>query len=139
MPASLDSSRCQLVIIDDNDADRQLCIEALNEVAPGAWSFVQFSSADQAWTHLLAQAEVGAAADLVLCDLLLGGMAGDEFAARMREHPTLRHVPLILLSGVQYRPAGVQADWRCKPDGWDGFIALARDLARVHCSAAHRS
>jgi CheY-like chemotaxis protein len=97
-------------------------------------------------THLGAQVAVAAdgreglaklhthRADLVLCDLMMPGMNGFEFAGKLRQIPEYRDIPLIAVSALREHEArgrseGVGYDGYVeKPINWDQLTALVRRL-----------
>ncbi len=77
--------------------------------------------------------------DVVLLDLLLPGGCGDSFIGAMRRLPAARHVPVIVLSGIEgglatSRAAGAQ-DFLAKPFDLDELARRVRaQLADAHAT-----
>ena len=108
-----------LVVEDDQDINRLLCT-ILNDA--GYLSQSAFSGSE---AMLWAEKE---GFDLVLLDLMLPGLTGEEFIARVRQHGTM---PIIVLSAK----AGVEDRVKVLRLGADDFIPKPFDnqevLARV--------
>jgi CheY-like chemotaxis protein len=63
--------------------------------------------------------------DLILLDLMMPGMDGWEFATRLRAHPRLRSIPIVIISAFdELPPPGVVAFLR-KPLKSDAVLQLA--------------
>ena len=108
-----------LVVEDDQDINRLLCT-ILNDA--GYFSQSAFSGSE---AMLWAEKE---GFDLVLLDLMLPGLTGEEFIAKVRQHGTM---PIIVLSAK----AGVEDRVKVLRLGADDFIPKPFDnqevLARV--------
>jgi two-component system CheB/CheR fusion protein len=114
-----------LVVEDHDDSRNVLCriVESFGGTARGA------ESGEQALALALSEKP-----DLVFCDLLMPGMDGFEFIARVRSEPSLRKVRVIAVSCL-----GSDADFRNTWEaGFNGHLAkpvdfdiIAAQLARV--------
>jgi CheY-like chemotaxis protein len=63
--------------------------------------------------------------DLILLDLMMPGMDGWEFATRLRGHPRLRFIPVVIISAFdELPPPGIVAFLR-KPLRFDALLQLA--------------
>jgi len=63
--------------------------------------------------------------DLILLDLMMPGMDGWEFASRLRAHPRLRGIPIVVISAFdELPPPGIVAFLR-KPLRSDAVLQLA--------------
>ncbi|HEX6542303.1 MAG TPA: response regulator [Ktedonobacterales bacterium] len=60
--------------------------------------------------------------DLILLDMLLSGQRGTEIARELKQHPTTRHIPILMLS------AHPNAEREAKAAGADGFIPKPFDM-----------
>jgi len=56
--------------------------------------------------------------DLILLDLRLPDMSGEEVAARLRQHPSTRHAAIVALTSESVDDP---AAW-CSANGFDGFL-----------------
>ncbi len=81
-----------IVVLDDEDDVRDLWIEALQGAGYQAEGFA-------VGADLLARLP-DLAPDLILLDMLMPGMDGYEFLARLRTHPTASRVPLVITSAL---------------------------------------
>jgi CheY-like chemotaxis protein len=64
----------------------------------------EFSSLDAALTELRA----GARPCLVLMDLLMPGMGGQEFLDALRSDVSLATIPVVMVTGARTKPAGIE-------------------------------
>jgi DNA-binding response OmpR family regulator len=75
--------------------------------------------------------------DLVICEVLFGQESGLELCRLIRHTPTLRHLPIMLLTSMttlQDKIAGFDAgadDYVIKPFDARHFVARIRLLARI--------
>lgn len=81
------------VLLVDDDPD---VIELLQAILAGAHDLSSAKDGHVAWGALNAHPEPP---DLVICDLGMPRMSGDELVRRMRDDPRLATVPVILLTG----------------------------------------
>jgi CheY-like chemotaxis protein len=82
----------RIAVLDDEDEVRAVWIEALQEAGYRAEGFAL--GAD-----LLARLS-DLAPDLILLDMMMPGMDGYEFLARLRAQPTASRVPLLIVSAM---------------------------------------
>jgi len=72
--------------------------------------------------------------DLVISNVMMPDMTGNELAHAIHADPTLARIPLIMMSaaGARYVPPGPHAAYLPKPFDLDALLAtVARVLARV--------
>ncbi len=81
------------VLLVDDDPDALLLLE---KVLERDHQLTKASDGDEAWTSLRAMPR---SPDLVICDLSMPRVPGDELVRRMREDPRYVTVPVILLTG----------------------------------------
>jgi CheY-like chemotaxis protein len=79
----------RLAIVEDN-ADNRLLLQAILD---GEYSLVEYENGTDALAGLAASLP-----DLVLLDISLPGMDGNEILIRIRADETLRHLPVIALT-----------------------------------------
>jgi len=95
---------CPLVFADDSALIRRMLSEALSTA--GYTSVRAFVDGQEAWDYLDAVAQQTTAADLrqsvagVISDIEMPQMDGFTLTRRIREHPVLRDVPVILFSSL---------------------------------------
>lgn len=86
--------RHSLLIVDDDPADQELLKEALNEAGfEGALHFVDDGDVALSWLR-----EQSTPPSLVLLDLHMPRMRGFELMAQVRADPTLRAVPVVVMT-----------------------------------------
>lgn len=83
---------------------------------------------------------MGAAPDLVLCDLNMPHMNGCEFVAVLKAHPATRAIPVVLVTGEDdvaelARRAGA-AGWLKKPVAARQLLALVESLSLSQTASA---
>jgi DNA-binding response OmpR family regulator len=71
--------------------------------------------------------------DLILLDVMMPGMTGDEVAAKMKGNLATKHIPIILLTALDYRDAKMLA----LSAGAESFIT--KPLDRVELCVRVRS
>lgn len=121
-----------ILLVEDNPADMRLVREALTEgdvMACLHWS----ASGEDALDHLRGLgAHAGAAMtpDLVLLDLNLPGLHGQEVLAEIKSDPALQSIPVLVLTSSPARGdvlAAYQAHanaYLVKPDDYDQYLDL---------------
>jgi CheY-like chemotaxis protein len=82
----------RIAVLDDEDEVRAVWIEALQEAGYRAEGFALGA-------ELLARLP-DLAPDLILLDMMMPGMDGYEFLARLRAQPTASRVPLLIVSAI---------------------------------------
>lgn len=91
------ADRLRIMLVDDDEDDVRLTREALKECAVAPDLDVA-SDGEEALRRLRADAPGGARPDIVLLDLNLPRLPGREVLRRIRAEPSLRAVPVIVLS-----------------------------------------
>ncbi len=84
--------RPQIVVIDDEAEVRQVWVDALQEAG---YAVEAFALGSEALTRLPVLAP-----DLILLDMMMPGMDGYEFLARLRANPASARVPLVIVSAL---------------------------------------
>ncbi len=124
-----------LLLIEDNPADARLVHEALVE-AQLACKLNWMNSGAAALKFLRDEAAVDAACapDLILLDLNLPGLHGQEVLVDIKSDPRLRHIPVIVLSSSMARADVLEAyrahanAYVAKPTQFSQFVALISSL-----------
>ncbi len=80
-----------ILVIEDNIETRELYELALSDYGVKA-----FANAAEAFTYL----ESHPAPDLIICDLMMPGMDGDQFIVMLRKDPRWASVSVVIVSGV---------------------------------------
>src|SRR5574337_43064 len=105
-----------ILIIDDDALTRTLAGEALREAG---FNVVEAESGEAGLAAFEAQRP-----DLVLLDVVMPGLDGFEVCRRLRAHPRLGHVPIIMLTGLEDTESIEKAydsgatDFISKPINW---------------------
>jgi len=91
----------ELLLIEDSPADARLTVEVLREISQALRPTVASSGA--AALHLLEERhkQRQLPPDLILLDLNLPLMHGHEVLAKIKSVPTVRHIPVIVLTTSQ--------------------------------------
>lgn len=121
------ASAMGLVFVIDDDADSR---DTLADVL-GEEGYQVQTSGDA--TEALKRLEEGLRPDVILLDLVMPGMSGDELLQRLRATADLAMVPVVVLSA--------RVDWQ-PPDGVESLrkpveLAAVLDAVRAHTSAQH--
>lgn len=128
----------EVLIVEDNPADRQLLTEALLEAALP----VHATAAGDGEKALEVLASKDRRPDLVLLDISLPRIDGNEVLARVKDDPSVRSIPVIVLTsstdpcdGQRVLDLGANS-FVGKPDDLDGFRALVRAIELFWFSTA---
>jgi len=130
MPALLD-----IVLIEDNSADRELTLRALQQYGLSN-SIAVCTDGEQAMRLVLRQAEYATRPHigLVLLDLNLPKLNGFEVLAMIRANPETSQVPVIVLTGSYGAPDIAEArklgadHYMVKPVDFAKIVEVAKDL-----------
>lgn len=87
--AAENGDRKRIVFVDDDD---ELCRYVLAELS-GKYEVDVFNSGEPAWKHIMKTTP-----DLVVTDLMMPGITGDELCRRIKENPDTRLTSVIILS-----------------------------------------
>jgi signal transduction histidine kinase/DNA-binding response OmpR family regulator/HPt (histidine-containing phosphotransfer) domain-containing protein len=116
-PLPEDVRRTPVLVVEDNDTSRDLL-----ELFLQSWGVpaVLVGSAEDGLALLEHRnaAGGGRAFGLVVMDWMLPGMSGLDAAARIRQHPALRSLPIVLISAY----AGKEEEARCAELGVNVFL-----------------
>ena len=86
----------RILIIDDDEDDQRFIAEAVEVITHSAVVTV-FDNAVEAIKKLAARQII---ADLIFLDLNMPLMHGNDFLREIRKAPTLRDIPIVILTGV---------------------------------------
>jgi CheY-like chemotaxis protein len=126
----------EILLVEDNPADVRLVREALAEGEVQA--VLHWVNSGEDALHYLRHADSHAAAhatpDLVLLDLNLPGLNGQEVLMAIKSDPALLRIPVVVLTSSA-NPADVQAAYGehanaylVKPQDYDAFLALVGSI-----------
>ncbi len=124
-------ARSRVLIVDDDIAVR-LRVRDLLELADG---HVVFEAIDGASGLAAARS---CSPDLILLDIMMPGMDGLEVCQRLRQDPTTREIPILILSGAEESEALLAAldagaeDFLPKPFAPEELRAKARNITRLN-------
>jgi CheY-like chemotaxis protein/anti-sigma regulatory factor (Ser/Thr protein kinase) len=122
----------RVLIVDDNKLDRELLRVHLEQ---DGYDIEQKVSGQDAWDTLVADP---AKFDVVLLDRSMPGMDGLQLMARMKEHPRLRGLPVILQTALTSREhilEGIRAGayyYLTKPWDRDELLTVVETAAHDH-------
>ncbi len=131
------SRRMDLMLIEDNPADMRLVQEALTESQlPVVLHWMR--SGEQALARLRHEGgdgdEGGSRPDLVLLDLNLPGLGGQEVLAAIKQDPALLSIPVVVLTSSSALADVLEAyrfhanAYMVKPDDFQAFLALVGQI-----------
>lgn len=122
----------EILLVEDNPADARLVREALveGEVQADLRWLASGEEALHYLRHTGAYAQSRSVPDLVLLDLNLPGLNGQEVLAAIKGDPALLRIPVVVLTSSA-NPTDVQAAYGrhanaylVKPQDYDDFLAL---------------
>lgn len=136
MKARLATASRRILLIDDSPAQCELLKQALaqagleevTQVEPGIESAFLFLEGRSASRHPLPE--------LILLDLKLGNGSGLDFISRLRSHPHLSLLPVVMLTtsdapdDIRASYAGGANGYVVKPETYNGLVDVVGDLSR---------
>lgn len=131
---------CILIVDDDND----FVVMARQLLSYAGYRTLTATSGDAALEllHHLSTEVQGDGVDLILLDVMMPGIDGIEVCGRLRQDPTFRHIPIILvtaLASAHQVTAGLDAgadDYITKP--FEPSVLLARIRAQLRVRSMER-
>ena len=114
----------RILVVDDDPLNRRLLIRSLERDGH------RVEAAEDGPSGLAMMA--AEAPDVVLLDILMPGLDGIEVLRRMKRDPDLRHVPVVMVSGVEDDDSIV----RCIEMGAEDFLPKPVDPV---CTRGHAS
>ena len=111
----------RIVVIDDEAEVRQVWVDALQEAGYAVEGFALGSEALARLPELTP--------DLILLDMMMPGMDGYEFLARLRANPASARVPLLIVSGLGEFLSGAIDERGAAAMGVAAILAKPLDLA----------
>ncbi len=133
-------SKRQLLVVEDNPGDIDLVLESLTE---GAYEITVLQDGQEALRYLKREAPYGGSArpDLILLDLNLPKLTGNEVLATMARCEELRGIPTVVLTSsdserdiVQSYQLGANCYVR-KPGDLHSYQAAVREIEQFWFSA----
>lgn len=119
------------MIIDEDKDDVEILSEALNEC--GVDGIHHVHSAMKAFIYLQ-EVEHICLPKLIISDLFLPGITGEEFLKDLKGMDKYKHIPVIILSSVKpyaeierYREMGA-VDYLIKPISYADYVKVAADM-----------
>jgi two-component system, chemotaxis family, response regulator Rcp1 len=123
-----------IMIVEDNHADIHLLKEALLK-AEIDFQAVVFGDGESAFRYIDSTPESGGAVpppDAAVLDLNVPKRDGSEVLVHIRKHPTLRHIPVVILSSSPkdvMRNRAAEADcYISKPSDLEAFLAIGQEI-----------
>lgn len=124
---------CKILIIDDDEDDVEILAEAFTQCGVSAVHYV--FSAIQAFMYLQ-EVDHDSLPKLIVTDLYLPGITGDEFLKDLKKMDKYKHIPVIVLSSAktpkeieQYKEMGA-VDYLVKPSGYDEYVKVAAEITK---------
>ena len=125
----------EILLVEDNPADVRLTIEALREgKMKNRLTVVQDGEEALAFLHRKGKHADAPRPDMVLLDLNLPRIDGREVLARMKSDPSLRRIPVVILTTSKaeediLRTYDLHANcYVTKPMDLDQFIAVVKSI-----------
>lgn len=136
MAAIIDHGVAEVLHIDDNRGDLDLTRAAFQDCCPEL-RYRGIEDPREAMAYLAERAASGAPPpSLVVLDLNMPRVHGQEVLAFIRRHAALRHLPVVVLT-TSTRPGEVDECRRLgasaiftKPASFDGLVEIVADIAR---------
>lgn len=125
----------EILLVEDNPGDVRLTREALKEARPCNLNVVVDGEAALAFLRHEGQYASAPAPELVLLDLNLSRKDGREVLAEIKEDPTLRRIPVVVLTTSSAEKDVVQAYnlhvncYITKPPRLDEFLSAVKSIA----------
>ena len=128
-----------VLLVEDNPGDVHLAVEAFQSAPTPAKVYV-VGDGEAALSFMEEHLEgEDASLDLVVLDLNLPRMTGQEVLARMRGHPATRRIPVVVLTSSD-RETDIQESYELrancvvtKPTDGHEYIRLVRSLYQHFC------
>ena len=112
-----------IVIVEDDDETR----DYLKTLLHSRYNVTACADAEKAWPVVSTTLP-----DAVVTDLVMPGMSGSEFCARIRQNDTTRHIPVIILTGQN----GEQEEQAASDSGADKFLSKPISVELLMSSVA---
>jgi CheY-like chemotaxis protein len=114
---------CKVLVVDDDQDNREILIELLDSVG---YSAIGAENGSRALTVL----EEGLDPDLILTDLQMPVMSGWDLCEALKQHPSLRSIPVVLLCAMAEKERGqLQVDDAFeKPTDTQALLARIAEL-----------
>lgn len=133
----MSENKASFLLIEDNLADQEMTRRALSRVNPEV-ELVVVDDGEQAMDYLLRRDVYSDAntPDLVLLDLNLPRLSGQDLIRQIREHDDLRHLPVIVLTTSHAHEDVVESyrlganSYLIKPSRFDLFISVMEDITK---------
>jgi len=123
---------CAILIVDDEEGIRNLLKRALEKDGEGLYTIHLAENGSEAWELLQHHA-----VDVLVCDVIMPKMDGDELCRRVKGAPQFEGIYFIMLTKVDtldHRLQGLNMgadDYISKPFSIDEFLARTRVAARL--------
>jgi CheY-like chemotaxis protein len=124
-----------ILVVEDNKADARLVVDALRDEPAHRVSIVEDGQAAMAFLRREGLYAQGVRPDLILLDLNLPRKDGRAVLAEVKADPTLRVIPVIVLTSTQTSAEIVRAyasgaaAYCLKPMDLDQYLGLIRMIA----------
>ncbi|MBI1223011.1 MAG: response regulator [Bacteroidetes bacterium] len=121
---NMDSSEPVILVVEDHPELNDFIASTLR----GNYRVIQAYDGTQAWNKVAQDLP-----DMVLADLMLPGMQGDDLLGRIKENPQTAHIPVIILSSKSKVPDKVELyglgaeNYLVKPFDSDELLAIIRN------------
>jgi CheY-like chemotaxis protein len=126
---------CKILIVDDDPDDREILIDTLKE--SGVQQVYGVGSAQEAFAFLQGIKEEQYLPKLIVTDLNMPGINGQELLNALKEMSRYRHIPVIVCS-TSSSPVDMKnclssgaKDYLTKPTEFAGYLNLTQKLSAV--------
>lgn len=125
---------CKILIIDDDQDDVEILADVFKTTGVEAVHYV--NTAMEAFSYLESVTDKGQLPKLIVTDMHLRGITGDEFLEDLKGMEPYKHIHVIVLSSHKSRQEIEQArqlgvlDYVVKPYSYNEYVQVAKDIKR---------
>lgn len=122
----------KILIVDDDTDDVEILADAFTQTGVESVRYVH--TAMQAFMYLQSVERTEDLPKLIITDMFLPGISGEEFLRDLKRMDKYKHIHIIILSSVKtpkeverYKELGV-LEYLVKPTSYEEYVAVARTI-----------